>query len=121
MNGVAGLRPSFGCYNAADGIVPMTTSRDTAGERSAHPTWHPQPLTGSQLTSEVQSTKHMLCSGFMARSVEDIQLFNSILSDCDSQYQEVSLKGLRLGYPVDRWEGLDAEVPPHPPGGCRRI
>ena len=30
-NGVVGFRPSLGCYNAAGGIVPQTTSRDTVG------------------------------------------------------------------------------------------
>lgn len=30
-SGVVGFRPSSGCYNGADGIVPMTTTRDTAG------------------------------------------------------------------------------------------
>ena len=29
--GTVGFRPSLGCYNAAGGIVPQTTSRDTVG------------------------------------------------------------------------------------------
>ena len=29
--GTVGFRPTRGCYNAAGGIVPMTTTRDTAG------------------------------------------------------------------------------------------
>ncbi len=29
--GTVGWRPTLGCYNAAGGIVPMTTSRDTVG------------------------------------------------------------------------------------------
>ncbi|KAK9812807.1 hypothetical protein WJX72_004169 [[Myrmecia] bisecta] len=31
MNGIVGLRPSMGCYNAGGGFVPMTTTRDTVG------------------------------------------------------------------------------------------
>ena len=32
--GIVGFRPSLGCYNAAGGIVPQTTSRDTVGSSS---------------------------------------------------------------------------------------
>ncbi|CAK0784780.1 hypothetical protein CVIRNUC_007984 [Coccomyxa viridis] len=31
MTGVVGFRPTTGCWNAGDGIVPMTVSRDTVG------------------------------------------------------------------------------------------
>ena len=32
--GTVGFRPSLGCYNAAGGIVPQTTSRDTVGTQA---------------------------------------------------------------------------------------
>jgi len=32
MTGTVGFRPTTGCWNAGDGIVPMTVSRDTVGE-----------------------------------------------------------------------------------------
>ena len=32
LNGVAGLRPTKGCYTVGDGIVPLSTTRDTPGE-----------------------------------------------------------------------------------------
>jgi hypothetical protein len=31
LNGVAGLRPTKGCYIAGDGVVPLSTTRDTPG------------------------------------------------------------------------------------------
>lgn len=31
MTGTVGFRPTTGCWNAGDGIVPMTVSRDTVG------------------------------------------------------------------------------------------
>ena len=31
MTGVIGFRPTTGCWQAADGIVPMSTTRDTVG------------------------------------------------------------------------------------------
>ena len=31
LNGVAGLRPTKGCYTVGDGIVPLSTTRDTPG------------------------------------------------------------------------------------------
>lgn len=33
--GTVGFRPSLNCYNAAGGIVPQTTSRDTVGTAAA--------------------------------------------------------------------------------------
>lgn len=33
--GTVGFRPSLNCYNAAGGIVPQTTSRDTVGTFAA--------------------------------------------------------------------------------------
>ncbi len=32
LNGVAGLRPTKGCYANDDGIVPLSSTRDTPGE-----------------------------------------------------------------------------------------
>lgn len=31
LNGVAGLRPTKGCYANDDGIVPLSSTRDTPG------------------------------------------------------------------------------------------
>ena len=31
VTGVLGFRPTTGCWPAADGIVPMSTTRDTVG------------------------------------------------------------------------------------------
>ena len=31
MTGTVGFRPTTGCWDAGDGIVPMTVSRDTVG------------------------------------------------------------------------------------------
>ena len=67
VQGTVGFRPTRGCYNAAGGIVPMTTTRDTAG--------------------------------VMARSVEDIVMFDDIFSDCLPEHRPrtPSMQGLRIG------------------------
>ena len=36
MTGTVGFRPTTGCWNAGDGIVPMTVSRDTVGASPSH-------------------------------------------------------------------------------------
>ena len=41
MTGVVGFRPTTGCWNAGDGIVPMTVSRDTVGDSSQSYYWQP--------------------------------------------------------------------------------
>ena len=36
MTGTVGFRPTTGCWNAGDGFVPMTVSRDTVGVSPSH-------------------------------------------------------------------------------------
>ncbi len=36
MTGTIGFRPSVGCWNSADGVVPMTYTRDTVGNSLLH-------------------------------------------------------------------------------------
>ena len=38
LNGVAGLRPTKGCYANDDGIVPLSSTRDTPGTKPLTPT-----------------------------------------------------------------------------------
>ncbi|KAK9790121.1 hypothetical protein WJX73_005501 [Symbiochloris irregularis] len=83
LTGTAGYRPTTHCYNAGGGIVPMTTGRDTVG--------------------------------VMARTIEDIMLFDSIFNDCPASErakQGVKLKGLRMGYPREWWQGNGKEAQP---------
>lgn len=48
----------------------------------------------------------------MARSVEDVIMFDDIFSECNanSSRQEIQLNGTRLGYPINYWEDLDPKV-----------
>lgn len=54
----------------------------------------------------------MLFSGVMARTVEDVIMFDDIFSECKGSREQIQLKGSRLGYPVNYWEDLDAKVKP---------
>ncbi|EIE21247.1 amidase signature enzyme [Coccomyxa subellipsoidea C-169] len=78
FNGVAGLRPTKGCYANDDLIVPLSSTRDTPG--------------------------------VMARTTADITLFNSIFSSCNTTAVNVSLSGMRIGYPVNWWADLSTET-----------
>ena len=51
-----------------------------------------------------------LSAGLMARSVDDVEFLDAILSDCPSKRPEISLKGLRVGYPREWWRDLGHEV-----------
>ena len=44
MTGTVGFRPTTGCWNAGDGIVPMTVSRDTVGASLSHASSAPHVL-----------------------------------------------------------------------------
>ena len=46
----------------------------------------------------------------MARTTADITLFNSIFSSCNTTAVNVSLSGMRIGYPVNWWSDLSTEV-----------
>ena len=39
LNGVVGFRPTGGCYNGGDGVVPLSTTRDTVGTEPPHSTY----------------------------------------------------------------------------------
>ncbi len=51
-------------------------------------------------------------TGVMARSMNDIILYDELFSDCErpAKAEISSLEGLRLGYPTQLWEGLDNDV-----------
>ena len=49
-------------------------------------------------------------AGVMARTVEDVIMFDDIFSECKGSRQEIQLNGSRLGYPVNYWEDLDTKV-----------
>ncbi|CAL8466175.1 g5711 [Coccomyxa elongata] len=78
LNGVAGLRPTKGCYANDDGIVPLSSTRDTPG--------------------------------VMARTTADITMFNKIFSMCNTTEPNVTLSGMRIGYPTNWWTALSAET-----------
>ena len=46
----------------------------------------------------------------MARTVEDVIMFDNIFSECNYSRQEIELNGSRIGYPVNYWEGLDVKA-----------
>ena len=46
----------------------------------------------------------------MARTVEDVIIFDNIFSDCHYSRPPIELEGYRLGYPTNYWRGLDARV-----------
>lgn len=46
----------------------------------------------------------------MARTTADITLFNSIFSSCNTTAANVSLSGMRIGYPTNWWADLSSEV-----------
>lgn len=46
----------------------------------------------------------------MARSVEDIQFLDKVLSDCPNTEQNLDLEGLNIGYPREWWQDLGREV-----------
>ena len=48
----------------------------------------------------------------MARTVEDVIMFDNIFSDCRGSRKEIQLNGSRLGFPVNYWEDLDNKVKP---------
>ncbi len=52
-------------------------------------------------------------AGVNARSMADVKLFNSIFSDCEKDYKDVSLGSLRIGFPKNFWEDLGEEVGCH--------
>ena len=51
-------------------------------------------------------------AGVMARSVEDVILFDGIFSDCQPKQAvpPVELKGLRIGLPTNWWTDLGNEA-----------
>ena len=49
-------------------------------------------------------------AGLIARTVEDIQFLDAIFNDCPRTDQDVSLEGLRIGYPYNWWDDLGEEV-----------
>ena len=49
-------------------------------------------------------------AGVIARTVEDVILFDDIFSECRGSRQEIQLNGTRLGYPVNYWQDLDTKV-----------
>lgn len=54
----------------------------------------------------------VFCAGVMARSMNDIIMYDELFSDCprpDSGSVQ-KLKGLRLGYPHQLWQDLDDDV-----------
>jgi len=36
---IFGFRPTLGCYNYSDGLLPATFTRDTVGKYAWHTTW----------------------------------------------------------------------------------
>ena len=46
VTGVLGFRPTTGCWPAADGIVPMSTTRDTVGAPRDPRRMHAHPVMG---------------------------------------------------------------------------
>ena len=51
MTGTVGFRPTTGCWDAGDGIVPMTVSRDTVGAFPSHMPTQRQVLLAHQGSS----------------------------------------------------------------------
>lgn len=114
VTGVVGFRPTTGCWPAADGIVPMTVTRDTVGEIQNH-IFCLLPVPNKQCWQQkrIQRDCPLLIyyvAGVNARSIADVKLFNNIYSDCDKSYKEVKLEGLRIGYPKNFWDDLGEEV-----------
>ena len=60
-------------------------------------------------------------AGLMARSVADIQFLDSILSDCPKEAHNVSLSGLRIGYPREWWSDVGQEVCVLPSTACHDL
>ena len=48
--------------------------------------------------------------GVNAHSVTDVKLLNSIFTDCAKDYSRIDAKTLRLGYPINFWKDIGAEV-----------
>lgn len=53
-------------------------------------------------------------AGVMARSMDDIIMYDELFSDCPRPGTESiqKLNGLRLGFPHQLWQDLDADVSP---------
>lgn len=49
-------------------------------------------------------------AGLMARSVGDVKLLDTVLNSCSRKDRNITLKGLRLGYPVNWWQDIGQEV-----------
>ena len=122
---MAGLRPTKGCYIAGDGVVPLSTTRDTPGDTNCLQVFKLSAATHDhyglgKLVRLMQSVRLIWtsllvsawarCAGVMARSVSDIAMFNKIFSTCNSTLPSVNLSGYRIGYATNWWANLGPEV-----------
>ena len=114
LNGVVGFRPTGGCYNGGDGVVPLSTTRDTVGTEPPHSTylltldelqWRKRHAPGSEtgmMECLTCRTDRSHCDG--------CNLVRQDLQRLPQGDPTVNLKGLRFGYPTIWWTDLQADV-----------
>ncbi|KAK9829361.1 hypothetical protein WJX72_005397 [[Myrmecia] bisecta] len=88
-NGVVGFRPTINCYNASDGLVPATYTRDTPGMMA-------RSVSDLVLLDSVVRVPAAKATGMYAK--------------CLAPIENVTLAGTRIGFATNYLEDLDASV-----------
>ncbi|KAK9828715.1 hypothetical protein WJX72_001687 [[Myrmecia] bisecta] len=88
-NGVVGFRPTINCYNASDGLVPATYTRDTIGMMA-------RSISDLVLLDSIVRVQGAAATG--------------VYSKCLAPITPVDLKTVRIGMAMNWFQDLDASV-----------